>query len=203
MIDVAFSILQGAPTADIQNPSRDLVMLPVHQFKWWILLYFLALHGIIAAIATELMGRTYGKWWLWFLVAFCFPLVGPVSIFLYHLIISSTVTDARKRTIWDRFFSTHPVSLYKAHLRDQARSEPPKLHNFSINPDLNNKPDRDAIIEAHLIKEEFDLARAHAWKMMEIARDSADSDQIERYQKYLEIIAEKQVISNGNEINSH
>jgi hypothetical protein len=197
MLDVALSILQGSPVQDIQHPGSDLVMLPIQQFKWEIILFLLAMHAVITAIVTELMSRSYGKWWLWLIIAFALPVVGPISIFLYHCILSSAVGDARKQSFWDRFFLSSPVSLYKAHLRDQKRSEPPRLHDFHLNSPNGERPRRDSQIEACLIKEEYNAARAHAWKMMEIARDAADAEQIERYQHYLEIIAEKEHLSGG------
>lgn len=183
------------------NSNSDIEMLsvPVHQFKWLIILSALALHGVIAVILAELMGRSYGNSMLWFAIAFFLPFVGPISIWLYHLALSNYAVDARKKTFWDRVMFGGPVSLSRILLKEQAMAQEVTLHNYKTNVHVQKVSDKDPDIDAMIEQGDFSGARAHAWQIMGVAQDAGDKDTIARYQRYLEIIAEEEALSEGVE----
>lgn len=183
----------------VDDTRSRLAYTPVQEFKWSIYLYLLALHGIIAAIVTELMGRSYGKWWLWFIISFCLPLIGPVAILLYHHIVSSSVIEARKRSFWERMLMSAPVSLLKHFHNEQRRAQEVVLLERRQTSSIERNG-RDPEIEALIIQGRFSEARTQAWKLLEIAIESHHQSQIDKYQEYLEIIAEKESISSGREV---
>ncbi len=201
--EVSISLLQGTVTQDLDDTRYTLLRLPLGQFKWLIYISAGAMHMIIAVIISELMSRSYRKWLLWFLVAFCFPIVGPISILWYHHIAAKAVSELRKESFWERLLFSNPVSLYKNFMKQQAVAQEATLHNPRPFSSGRSSFKRDAEIEALIVHERFDSARAHAWKMMEIARESSDADQIERYQEYLEIIAEKESLTSGSDLNAN
>lgn len=202
MWETALALLQSGVEPGLDDSRFDLAIVPLHQFKWWTYLYLLAFHTVVAVIITELMGRSYGKWWLWLAVAFLLPIIGPISIFLYHLVASSAVAKARQGSLWERILATGPVSLLRAFRKEQAIAQEPVLYRLRPGSGVIQAGSRDANIEALLTKEEYEQARGHAWKMLDIAREAGDSAQIERYQEYLEVIAEKQSLSNGMDLSA-
>ena len=181
----------------MHDSRYNVALMPVHEFSWWIIVCLLALHGVLAAIISELMGRTYGKWWLWFVIAISLPLIGPIVVLLYHWIVSTSVADARKATFWERVLWGGPVSLARALQREKARAVEVSLHNYSPPNTKSSVNHRDPEIEALLIRGKFSEARGHAWKMLEIARESGHSEQIARYQEYLEVIALRESEESG------
>ena len=202
MPEIDLTFLQGLSDGPVEDSRYDLALVPVNQFRWWIYLWFVALHTIVAVILTELMGRTYGKPLLWFALSFLLPLVGPVTIFIYHIILSTSVTEARKQTFWERVLVGAPVSLQKMFFREHRRAQEAKLSSF-YEPDLRFRPDgADPEIDKLLQMGKFQDARAHAWKMLEVAKELNDRSQTRTYQQYLEIIAEQQSLNSGREINA-
>lgn len=199
--EVSISLLQGTVVQDLEDTRYTLLQIPLGQFRWLIYISALAMHMVIAVIITELMSRSYSKWWLWFTVAFCFPIVGPISILWYHYIAATAVSQARKGSFWERLLFSNPVSLYKNFMKQQAVAQEATLYKSLPVSSGRRSFKRDAEIEALIVRERFDSARAHAWKMMEIARESSDAGQIERYQEYLEIIAEKESLASGSDLN--
>jgi hypothetical protein len=182
----------------VDDSRYGLALMPLHEFTWWIIICLLALHTIIAVIITELMGRTYGKWWLWLIVAFCFPFFGPVAIYLYHVIVSSSITEARKKSFWERWLFTGPVSLNRALQREQLRAQQVTLRNYNPNPvDKGRVNGQDAKIEALLRLGKFGDARAQTWKMLDIAKEAQHQEQIDKYLDYLEIIAIQEAAETG------
>jgi len=200
MFEPDLTILQGLTDSHSEGSRYNLLVTPLTEFKWWIYLWFLAFHTIMAVILTELMSRTYGKPVLWFLLNFFFPFVGPVVTLWYHLIISASVSSARKETFWERVLHSNPVSLLRVFTREQARAQemtldPPKPTNLEFRAD-GSDPDIDQLLEDGKYSE----ARAHAWKMLEIAHEQKDKSRIATYQEYLEIVAEQQAINSGREL---
>jgi hypothetical protein len=182
----------------VDDSRYDLSRMPIHEFSWWIVIYLLALHTIIAVILTELMSRTYGKWWLWLMVAFCFPLIGPIAIYLYHSIASRSILEARKKSFWERWLFYRPVSLVRALQREQMRAQEVTLRNYNPNPVNKGRINgQDPLIEELMRLKEFGQARAQAWKMLEIAKEAQHQDQIEKYLDYLEIIAIRESSDTG------
>lgn len=201
MWDVALTIWADIdPVADEGRVA--LAYLPVREFKLWIYLCMLALHTIVAVIITELMSRTYGRWYLWLAIAFVLPLIGPIAILLYHSIIASSVTEARRRSFWERLLFSGPVSLYRILLKEQARAQEVNLSPFGAQSKRIQSSARDPKIDGLLEHGKYAEARAHAWKMMEIARESRDTGQDERYQRYLELIAEKESLNAGSDLSA-
>jgi len=182
--------------------SIEFLSMPLHQFKWLIILSALALHGIIAVILTELMGRSYGKSMLWFAIAFFLPLVGPVSIWLYHITLSSSVTGARRQTFWDRVLLGGPVSLARILVKERAMAQEVTLHDYKSVQNFRSKESMDLEIEEMISSGDFGGARAQAWKIIEVARDARDDSTVAKYQEYLEIIAEEESISVGQDAGS-
>ena len=182
----------------VDDSRYRLALMPLHEFTWWIIICLLALHTIIAVIIAELMGRTYGKWWLWLIVAFCFPFVGPVAIYLYHVIVSSSIIEARKKSFWERWLFSGPVSLDRALQREQLRAQQVTLRNYNPNPvDKGRVNGQDAEIEALLRLGKFGDARAQTWKMLDIAKEAQHQEQIDKYLDYLEIIAIQESSESG------
>jgi hypothetical protein len=180
------------------NDSRyHLALVPVHEFRWWIYICLIALHTIVSVIIMELMGRTYKKYWLWLLVAFCFPVVGAIAIFIYHTIASTGMREARRRSFWERILQSGPVSLLRALQKEQSRAQEVKLHVYVQGNGKPKSNGHDAEIEALLSQGRFRDARGHAWKMIEIAREAGHGDQITKYLDYLEVIALKESAATG------
>ena len=197
MFDFFLNILD--PQALGGGPNIEYLSMPLHQFKWLIILSALALHGVISVILGELMGRSYGKSFLWFAFAFLFPIVGPVIIWIYHLTLSSFVTGARKQTFWERLLTGGPVSLVRVLLKEQARAKEVKLHDYKVSPQIHRKNGNDAEIDELIARNDFGSARAHAWKIIEVARETRDVSTVAKYQEYLETIAEKESITVGRD----
>jgi hypothetical protein len=198
MIEVTTALFHTLADGSVDDTRFTLANVPLAQFTWWIVLCFLALHAVVAAILTELMGRSYGKPLLWFAISFCLPLVGPVSIWLYHLIVSTSVTDARRRTFWERLLSTAPANLLKAFWREQARQEEVKLRPVSQYRDVACRPNgADPEIDALLRNQKYAEARGRAWRMLDIAHELRDVPKSRIYQDYLEIIAEQEAVNSG------
>ena len=196
------TLLQGLVDSHGDSSRHTLAFMPLGEFKWWIYLWFVALHTIIAVIVTELMGRTYGKWLLWFVVNFFLPVIGLIVSLWYHLIVSGSVSGARRQSFWDRFLSGTPVSLFKVFLRESHSAESMTLRSYHPT-DLTFRPNgTDPEIDQLLREGYYGEARAHAWKMLEIARELNDQPKMRAYQEYLEIIAEQQAINSGREPNS-
>lgn len=202
MFETDLTLLQRMVESHGDGSRFNLAVMPLSEFKWWIYLWFIALHTVIAVILTELMGRTYGKPVMWFLLNFFLPLVGPVVTLWYHLIISSSVAEARKSTFWERVLHTGPVSLMRVFTREQARAQeltldPPRPTDLRFKPD-GSDPELDSLLQ----QGEYSAARAHAWKMLEIANEQKDETAARVYQEYLEVVAEQQAINSGRELNS-
>jgi hypothetical protein len=202
MFEPSLTILQGLVDSHGDGSRYHLLVMPLSEFRWWIYLWFLAFHTVLAVILTELMSRTYGKPALWFILNFFLPLIGPVVTLWYHLIISSSISGARKETFWERVLSAKPVSLFKVFIREQARAQeitldPPKPTNLEFRAD-GSDPNIDGLLE----QGKYSEARAHAWKMLEIAHELKDKSRIATYQEYLEIVAEQQAINTGRELKS-
>jgi len=181
------------------GPDIEYLSMPLHQFKWLIILSALALHGVISVILGELMGRSYGKSLLWFAIAFLLPVVGPVLIWLYHITLSNSVTGARKQTFWERLLAGGPVSLVRVLLKEQARAKEVKLHDFKVSPQIHRKNGNDTEIDELIARNDFGNARAHAWKIIEVARETRDESTVAKYQEYLEVIAEQESITVGRD----
>jgi hypothetical protein len=175
----------------------NLALAPVHGFGWLVYVSLLALHTILAVIITELMSRTYGKWWLWLAVAFLFPIIGPIAIYLYHTIVSTSVSDARKRTFWERTLLNGPVSLSRILLKEKAKAQEVILLEPMPRTGGPECSVHDTEIDALLDQGKFTQARGLAWKMMEIAREAKHQNQIAKYQEYLEVIAERESVESG------
>jgi len=198
MFEVTTALLHTLTNGAVDDTRFTLANVPIAQFSWWILLCFLALHGVITAILTELMGRSYGKWLLWFVIAFCLPVIGPISIWLYHLILSSSVTDARRQAFWERVLSSPPANLVRAFWREQARQEEIKLKPVSHYRDVAYRPNgTDPEIDALLRNQKYAEARGRAWRMLDIAHELRDTPKTRIYQDYLEIIAEQEALNSG------
>jgi hypothetical protein len=204
MLDLGLAIFQETARGEAAQSLTDFTAIPVHQFKWLIYLSALAFHGVISVILTELMGRTYGKWWLWFTISFLLPVIGPISILMYHWILSTSVTEARQQTFWDRMLFGGPVSLRKILLKEQASAQEVKLTPYRPFTNNNTKPTNGSDPEVdRLIKQgNFGEARALAWNLMEIAREAQDGPSVNKYQDYLEVIAVKQSMESGEDISS-
>jgi len=206
MLEISLTYFQDAASGGGDRSITDYTAIPVDQFKWLIYLSALAFHGVIAVILTELMGRTYGKWWLWFTVAFFLPLIGAISILLYHSILSTSVTEARQQTFWERILFGAPVSLRRALAKEYSNAREVKLSDYK--PYKNNNGARspsngaDPEIESLLEAGKYGEARAVAWNLMEISREAQDKPNINRYQEYLEVIAERQSMDTGEEVPS-
>lgn len=190
-------------STEAEDNRYSFASIPLHQFKWWVYLYVLAFHTILVVIVTELMTRTYGKWYVWLILSFCLPVIGPISIILYHWIVSGSLTKSRKHSFWTRMLSGGPVNLVRIFHRQQAMSEELFIRNIPRGqPRPTNSEKSNKTIEALLQQGKYNEARGHAWKMIEIARDAYDIDQIDRYQEYLEIIAEKQSLELNGDLSS-
>lgn len=177
----------------------ELANMPIGQFKGLIILCVLALHTIIAVIITELMSRTYGRWYIWLLLALALPVIGPIGIYFWHLGMASSLIKARKKTFWKRVLFDVPVSLYRILLREQARAQEVVLNdvrpvNNTVSPVI-----KDPELEKLLASESFAEARAHAWRMLEIATDMHDTSNIILYQEYLSVIGDKESMASGLE----
>jgi len=183
-----------------EGSRLHLALIPLREFSWWTYVSFLAFHGILAAIIAELMGRSYGKWWLWLAVALAFPIVGPIAILLYHLIASSAVTEARRKTFWERVLFTGPVSLLRAFQKEQARAREITLRPVNMSATRKRMNGADPELEQLIEQGKFNEARGLAWKMIEIARQTSLEDRIAIYMEYLEIIALKEASESGIEI---
>jgi hypothetical protein len=201
MVCFAITFLQDFSNAAGRDSSIEFSAIPIHQFKWMIYLSLLALHGVMTVIITELMGRTYGKAWLWFILAFGLPIVGPVTMYLYHQIMFTTMQDARQQTFWERLLRGSPVSLRKSLAIEQRRAQEVKLVEYNVNQKKSRSNGTDPSIERLLENGDYGEARAIAWKMMEIARETRDNNNVSRYQEYLEIIAESEAMNSGSEVN--
>ncbi len=199
MIDLIATFWQGFEGGSLGDTRADFAIVPLHEFKWWIYLWVLAFHTVLAVILTELMGRTYGKPWLWFIIAFCLPLVGPITILLYHLILYRSVLEARRQTFWNRMLAEGPVSLLKGLVKERARAREVVLEDYRPPAVSIRENGDDPKIELLLMQSRFGEARAHAWKMLEIARELGDSEKKAIYHEYLEIIAEQEAIHSGKD----
>ncbi len=202
MLDSGITLLQDFNSAVGRDSAIEFVAIPVHQFKWMIYLSILAFHGVVAVILTELMGRTYGKPWLWFILAFGLPVVGWGTIGLYHLIMATTVTDARQQTFWERVLEGGPVSLLKILRREQAQAQEVKLVSYNVNPECGAMNGNDPELNKLLEDGKYNEARAIAWNMMEISRDANDQVNVDKYQYYLEIIAQSESMNSGVDLGS-
>jgi hypothetical protein len=201
MWDFVAATLKGTAVGG-EGSRYDLLRLPLHEFGLWIILCFLALHAVVAAIITELMTRSYGKWWMWLVVSLGLPVVGPISILLYHLIAATGLSEARKQTFWERMLLSGPVSLYRAFRIEQARWQDVKLRAFGPRRGDTQVDREDPHMEDLIRAGKFGEARAYAWEMMEIARERLDADRSEQYQQYLEVIAERQSQGEGRDLPS-
>ncbi len=190
-------LIQGTIEEGLSDPTKiESFSMPVHQFKWLIIFSIVAFHGVTSAILTELMGRTYGKYWLWYIICFTLPVIGPVSVWLYHTMLSTATMDARRRVFFERLLRGGPVSLRKLLIKERNEAQEVKL--ISYNNELNrSKNGTDPELENLISEGKFAEARARAWKVMEIARDSGDDPTTGKYQHYLEIIAEQESIGSG------
>ena len=199
---IALTLFRVVGPDEIAGSRFHLANIPIHEFSWWIVLWALALHTIVAVIITELMTRTYGKWYRWLFISFFIPVVGPIVILLYHLIAYESVRAARSQSFWERFLLSGPVSLRRAFLKEHARAQEVKLYAVRPKSPRSSIKIRDAVIEDALSQEKFGEARGQAWKMMEIARESKDFEILERYQDYLEIIADQESQNMGTDIHA-
>lgn len=192
----SFQIFFQSSTPDSRY---ELAKMPIGQFNWLIILCVLALHTIIAVIITELMTRTYGRWYIWLPVALVLPVIGPIGIYFWHLGMASSLIKARKKTFWKRVLFDVPVSLYRVLLRDQATTHEVELND--VRP-VNKKVSpvtKDPDLEKLLTSESFAEARAYAWKMLEIATDMHDTSNINLYQEYLSVIGDRESMASGME----
>jgi hypothetical protein len=173
--------------------------MPVQQWKWWIVLCLLALHGIIAVIVTELMTRSYGKWYIWLPVAMGIPLFGPLLIYIWHVGMATSIAETRKKTFWERMFYDSPININRILLREKERTEQVRLYTNGPNA-RRSATVKDMELEKLLEQEKFPEARAQAWRMMEIAKDMRDTGKMNQYRDYLELIAEKESLASGFEM---
>ncbi len=178
----------------------ELANMPIGQFKWWIILCVLALHTIIAVIITELMTRTYGRWYIWLPLALALPVIGPIGIYFWHLGIASSLIKARKKTFWKRVLFDVPVSLYRILLREQARTQEVVLNDVRPVNKRVSPVTKDPELEKLLASESFAEARALAWRMLEIATDMHDTPNINLYQEYLSVIGDRESMASGIEL---
>ena len=169
----------------------------LHEFRWWIIICLLAFHTVVSVIVMELMGRTYGKYWLWLAVVFCFPVIGLIAILLYHSIAFCGVQEARRRSFWERVLFSGPVSLIRAMQKEQARAQEVTLHAYVQGSGDHKRKEHDTEIDSLLSQGKFGEARGHAWKMMEIAREAGHAEQVTKYMDYLEVIALKESADSG------
>ena len=176
----------------------DLITMPVDQFKWWIVLCFLAFHGVIAVIITELMSRSYGKWYIWLPITLGIPFFGPIMVYLWHLGMSTAASENRKNSFWERVLFDGSVNIGRFILRERQRDQDIQLLDFK-QFERRVLYSKDEALENLLDQEKFGEARAQAWRMMEIAKDMRDSRKMAQYRDYLEIIAEKESLAAGIE----
>jgi len=172
----------------------------IYGWRWSIALWILAFHTIISVIIAEVMGRSYGKPWLWFIVAFFIPVIGPIAILLYHALLASSSADARKQTFWEKVLFSRPVSLRKAIFREQARAGEVQLIDYGGKIKSREVTESNNEIEDLIKTGRYADARGVAWKLMEIAIDSGDKPGTARYQEYLEVIAQRESLSSGDDI---
>ncbi len=200
---VDFGLQHGFSTEPANDSWFNYLAMPLHQGAWMIILSVVALHGIVSAILTELMSRTYRLWLLWFLIAFCLPVIGAVTILMVHLTLSASVTESRKQSFWERVLLDSPVSLRRLLIREQARAREVTLSPYKPVATVGMSNGADPEIDALLREGRYPEARAHAWKMMEIARESLDNAGTMRYQDYLELIAEREAVDSGGDVGTH
>jgi hypothetical protein len=179
----------------------NLAVMPVHEFRWLIIVSLLAFHVVLSIIVTELMARTYGKGWLWFLVTFLFPFAGPVACLIYYRIASSSILEGRKKSYWSRFFFDSPVSMTKILQKEQADAREASLKLY-VAPNTNAiiTEKKDTVIEGLIAQGKYSEARSQTWKMMEIARERGRDDSMSKYQDYLDIIALRESSERGFEL---
>lgn len=177
----------------------ELANMPIGQFKWLIFLCALALHTIIAVIITELMTRTYGRWYIWLPLALAFPVIGPIVIYFWHLGMASSLIKARKKTFWERVLYEVPVSLYRIILHERARAPEVELNDIKPTYQKASPVIKDPDLEKLLASESFAEARAYAWRKLEIATDMHDTSNINLYQEYLSVIGDRESMASGME----
>jgi hypothetical protein len=198
MSSFVLSVLILAFEPQSEGSRFNLAVTPIMEFKWWILLCFLAFHVVIAVVITELMGRTYGKWWLWLLVNFLFPIVGPVACLLYNWIASTSLVEARKSTFWQRFLIDSPVSLSKTLEAERAHAQeiPLRLQTGRILEHMKQN-ERDMAIDSLISKGKYAEARAKTWQMMSIAMEMRQDKEVSKLQDYLDVIATRESSERG------
>lgn len=196
MLLSVLTFLQDTSQHVAADNRYEFLSMPVHQFKWWIVLCFLAFHGVISVIVTELMTRSYGKWYIWLPVAFLIPFFGPVMIYLWHLGMASSSAGTRRSTFWERMLYSGPVSLARILLREKELARETELRD--VRPVvIRSVETKDIALEQLLAQERFAEARAQAWRMMDIAKDMRDNFKIAQYSEYLELIAERESLASG------
>jgi len=196
---VDLGLQHGISTEPANDSWFNYLAMPLHQFTWMIVLSVVALHGIVSTILTELMSRTYRHWFLWFLIVFCLPVIGAVTILMVHLTLAASVMESRKQSFWERVLLDGPVSLRKLLVREQARAREVTLSPYKPVATRGMSNGTDPQIDALLRQGRYPEARAHAWKMMEIARESFDNAGTVKYQDYLELIAERESVDSGGD----
>ena len=199
MLLSVLTFFQEAAQNTAADSRYELATMPVHQFRWWIILCFLAFHGVIAVIVTELMTRSYGKWYIWLAIALAIPVFGPVMIYLWHLGMAGSTAGTRKSTFWERVLYTGPVSLGRILLREKELAQETELFDI-MSVKTRTAETKDIALEQLLNEEKFAEARAQAWRMMEIAKDTRDNNKMAQYREYLELIAERESLASGLEL---
>ena len=194
LLSIATFLQDTARTAT--ETRYDLLTMPVYQFKWWIILCLLAFHGVVAVIITELMSRSYGKWYIWLPITLGIPLFGPMMVWLWHVGMTSAASENRRNTFWERVLFDGSMSLGRIVMRESQIIKGIKLHE--VRPvELRHASTKDEALERLLEQEKFNEARAQAWRMMDIAKDMRDSRKMSQYSEYLELIAERESLASG------